>query len=322
MFFEVLLVILGLAFLWRGSELTVDASKRLALKFGISHAIIGLTLVSIGTSLPEITTNIYSGLKIMGGQPEASGVAVGLIIGSQISQITFILGAAALFGIMYATTKTFKREVPMLFIAISGVFITGYDGRVERWEAATLITIYLIYLFILFKDHRFDAKNNHHKRKKYRKIKTSSQVGHIIIGLVILIIGGKLVVDNAVEIAHQLRVDTTLIGILIVGPGAALPELSVAISGMRKKAPGISLGALLGSNITDPLFSFGIGAVFAGYTFDTALLWFDIPYWTMATCIAVGLMWRGRRIGRLKITGVVLIAIFVVYVLLKLAIFN
>jgi cation:H+ antiporter len=320
MMLEVLLIIIGLVLLWKGSDLTVDASKKLALKFGISHALIGLTLVSIGTSLPEITTNIYSGLRIRAGA-DVSGIAVGLIIGSQISQITFILGSAALFGIMYRTRQTYRREAPMLFIAIFGLFLAGLDGHVYPVEALILIIVYLAYLYLLYRDYRTESLSNK-ERKKYSKISTGKELALAVIGLAVLIVGGKLVVDSAEVLAEELRVTDTLIGILVVGPGAALPELSVAITGMRKRASGISLGTLLGSNITDPLFSFSVGAIFAGYTFDTALLWFDIPYWTMATAIALGMMWKGKRIGSRKTSGMVLICIFVIYVLLKLSLFH
>ncbi len=315
---ELLLMILGFFLLWKGSDLTVDASKNLATKFGISHAVIGLTLVSVGTSLPEIFTNVYTGLRVNAGA-EVSGIAVGMILGSQISQITFILGAAALVGIMYASEFTFKRDVPMMFVAIAMFFMVGLDGQVTRVEGVMLITIYLVYLFLINKqDHVAGNIKNEMKNGNHKEISTSKQAGMAIVGLVILIIGGIFVVDNAEILAGEFGVSNTLIGILVIGPGAALPELSVAVSGMKKEAEGISLGALIGSNITDPLLSFGAGVVVAGYAFDQNLLWFDIPYWTMATAIAVTLMWPGKRIGRLKITGVILISLFLVYAALKL----
>ena len=91
---------------------------------------------------------------------------------------------------------------------------------------------------------------------------------------------------------------------------------------MKRKAEGISLGALIGSNITDPLLSFGAGVVVAGFTFDKGLLWFDIPYWTLATAIAVALMWPGHRIGSRKTSGIILISLFVVYAILKITMFQ
>ncbi|MCK5037925.1 MAG: sodium:calcium antiporter [Thermoplasmata archaeon] len=319
MIIELFLMILGFLFLWKGSDLTVDASKRLATKFGISHAVIGLTLVSVGTSLPEIFTNIYTGLRVNAGH-EVSGIAVGMILGSQISQITFILGAAALVGVMYASEFTFKRDVPMMFVAIAMFFMVGLDGEVTQVEGAILITVYLVYLFMINKqDHVAGNIKNELKNGNHKEINTAKQGGIALLGLLILIIGGILVVNNAETIAAEFGISNTLIGILVIGPGAALPELSVAVSGMKKHAEGVSLGALIGSNITDPLLSFGAGVVIAGFTFDKGLLWFDIPYWTLATAIAVALMWPGHRIGSRKTSGIILISLFVVYAVLKIA---
>ncbi|MCK4757446.1 MAG: sodium:calcium antiporter, partial [Thermoplasmata archaeon] len=240
MMLELLLLIIGFVFLWKGSDLTVDASKKLAIKFDISQAVIGLTLVSVGTSLPEIFTNVYTGLRVNAGA-EVSGIAVGLIIGSQITQITFILGAAALVGIMYANKRTFKRDVPMLFVALGSFFLVGMDGRVERWEGLVLIMIYVFYLLSINKqDHVASNIKKEIKNKNHKEINTFQQFGIVAVGLLILIMGGMLVVNNAEIIAKDLGITNTLIGILIIGPGAALPELSVAVSGMKKKAEGIS----------------------------------------------------------------------------------
>ena len=316
------MIIVGLIILWKGSDLTVDAAKRLAKKFNISHAVLGLTLVSIGTSLPEIFTNVYVGLRVYSGA-EVDGIAVGVILGSQITQITLILGTAALIGTMFARRHTFRREVPMLFIALGGLWLSALDGHVYPYEAFVLIVIYFGYLYYLNRYHQ--VANNiklEIKEKKRKHINAPKQLALAVLGLALLIIGGKLVVDNAELVAQQFRVSQSLIAIVIIGPGAALPELTVAISGMRKKASGISLGALLGSNITDPMFSFGVGAIIAGYEFEEALLWFDMPFWLMATCIAVLFIWTGRRIGRKnKKEGLTLVGLFALFVILKLWLF-
>lgn len=315
-------MIIGLIVLWKGSDITVDAAKRLAKKFSISHAVLGLTLVSIGTSLPEIFTNLYVGYRIYTGT-DVSGIAVGVILGSQISQITLILGTAALIGTMYAKTHTFKREVPMLFIALGGLWLSAIDGYVHPFEALILIIIYFGYLSFINTEHQVANNIKHEiKHKRRRHINAPKQILIAIFGLILLILGGKLVVDNAEILAMEFGVSQSLVGILIIGPGAALPEMTVAITGMRKRASGISLGALLGSNITDPLFSFSVGALLAGYTFEKSLLWFDMPYWLMATCVAVLFIWTGRRIGRKnKKEGLTLIGIFAFFVILKLWLF-
>ncbi|RLC77579.1 MAG: hypothetical protein DRI61_11285 [Chloroflexi bacterium] len=323
MILELLLVFIGLVLLLKGSDIIVDAAMELSKKYTLSHTAIGLTLVSVGTSLPEITTNLYVGTRVSTGS-DVSGIAVGLIIGSQVTQITLILGTAALIGTMFAKKHTFRREIPMLFLALGALWLSALDGFVHPLEALVLVCIYLGYLYFVNTHHNMANNIKHEiKHKKQKHINAGKQIALMIFGLVILIIGGKLVVDNAEALAESFRVSQSLIGILIIGPGAALPELSVAISGMRKKASGISLGALLGSNITDPLLSFGLGAMVAGYNFEEHLLWFDMPYWLMATATASLFIWTGRRIGRKnKWEGATLVAIFAAFVLLKLFYFN
>ena len=323
MFLEILFLIIGLALLVKGSDLTVDASKALSKKYRLSHTALGLTLVSVGTSLPEITTNIYVGTRMSAGT-DVSGIAVGLIIGSQITQITLILGTAALIGTMYAKSHTFRREIPMLFVALGALWLSAIDGFVHPIEALVLVLIYMGYLYFVNTHHNMTNNIKHEiKHKNQKHISASKQMAIAIVGLLLLVLGGKLVVDNAEALAAEFRVSQSLIGILIIGPGAALPELSVAVSGMRKKASGISLGALLGSNITDPLLSFGLGATIAGYSFEENLLWFDMPFWLMATAIAALFIWTGRRIGRKNpLEGLVLVAIFGIFVMLKLFMFH
>ncbi len=323
MILEIIFIVIGLALLLKGSDITVDAAKALARKFKLSHTAIGLTLVAVGTSLPEITTNLYIGSRISAGA-DISGLAVGLIIGSQITQITLILGTAALIGTMHANKHTFKREIPMLFVALGALWLSALDGFVHPIEALALVSIYIAYMIIVNRDHNMANNIKHEiKHKRRNNINAPKQLLIATFGLILLVIGGKLVVDSAETLAAEFRVSQTLIGILIIGPGAALPELSVAISGMRKKASGISLGALIGSNITDPLLSFGLGAMIAGYTFEASLLTFDLPYWLMATAVASLFIWSGRKIGRKnRKEGLTLIIIFGVFVLLKLLIFR
>ncbi|MDO9537337.1 MAG: hypothetical protein Q7J68_03355 [Thermoplasmata archaeon] len=152
MILELFLIIIGLALLLKGSDIIVDAAKALSKKYNLSHTAIGLTLISLGTSLPEITTNLYVGTRISAGA-DVSGIAVGLIIGSQVTQITLILGTVALIGTMYAKKHTFKREIPMLFIALGALWLSALDGYVHPIEALGLVSIYLVYLAFLNRDH-------------------------------------------------------------------------------------------------------------------------------------------------------------------------
>ena len=315
---EVFLLILGLFILWKASDMTVDAARRLAEKYSISPIIVGLTIVSIGTSLPEIFTNVYAGLQIRAGV-DLSDLAIGTTLGSQISQITIILGITAMIGVIYVDRKSLKREGAMLIVAILGMALAGMDGRITPFEGFILAITYLAYLAYINSTHRiFQNIKKEIKEKKRKEIKAGAQLFLITVSILLLIFGGKLVVENAHAIAIETGISDAFIGIFIIGLGTSLPELSVGISGMKKKEEGISLGTLLGSNITDPLLSLGLGAMIAGFTFDTDLLFLDIPFWLIVTCLALGFMWF-CKLGKKHIKeGIILIACYGVYIGLKI----
>ena len=145
---NIALLILGIIGLWFGSGLVVESGKNIALRLKVSQTLIGLTIISIGTSIPEIFTNIISGLKVSKGI-EASGIAIGTNIGSDVTQITFILGLTALLGTMYATKKLMNRDFIMIFLSIILVFIAGLTGyKIYAIEGTIMLIIYLIYFLI------------------------------------------------------------------------------------------------------------------------------------------------------------------------------
>ena len=322
--------VIGLLGLWLGSTLVVEFSKRLALRFNISQTLIGLTVISIGTSLPEIMTNIMSGLKISSGGVQsvaASGIAIGTNIGSDLTQITFILGVTAIIGTIYASKKTLFRDGGMVLLSIVLVFIFGLTGgRFSFFEGITVVVLYIIYLYVISKDdHVLDKISNEmnyehgHKKEKKGMLKDSFFVA---VGIGILIYASHLVVSGALELSELWGVSESFIGVMIVGVGTGLPELSTAITGILKKADGISLGTLIGSNITDPMFSLGLGAIASGsfgLLFEKNLLFFDIPYWFIVSIIAFLLLGRKMKLGRKE--GIALLSFYVLFVILKIRFF-
>ncbi len=320
-------LIIGIAGLYFGSGYVVEGAKNIAKKLKISQVLIGLTIISIGTSIPEIMTNLFSGLKVRQGI-EAAGIAVGTNLGSDIIQITFILGFTALFGTMYATKRLLKIDGLMILFSIIAVFLVGITGyNVNFFEGLTLLVIYLVYLYYIIKHenvmgkvmYEIDNKDNNHK-KGYSK-----NIFLMIFGIAILIFASDLVVGSALKLAEVWGVAQSFIGVMIIGVGTGLPELSTAIRAIFKKAGGISIGTLIGSNITDPMLSLPIGAMAAGsigLNFDKNLLFFDIPFWFIASIIALLLFRRNMKIGKKdKREGLALIGLYVLFVFLKLKFF-
>lgn len=319
-------LIVGIIGLYFGSGYVVESAKGIAKKLNISHTLVGLTIISIGTSLPEIMTNLFSGLKVRLGV-EASGIAIGTNLGSDIAQITFILGFTALFGTMYATKKLLRRDGLMVLFAIVAVFIVGITGfKVTFFEGVVLLLIYLVYLYYVGKDEKFISKivnefNGYDKTNKKGYLKDFLLMA---IGIGVLIFASDMVVGGALELARSWGVAQSFIGVMIIGVGTGLPELSTAMRAILKKAHGISIGTLIGSNITNPLLALPIGVIASGtgLIFDKNLLFFDIPFWFIVSIIALLLFRRNMKIGKEdKKEGFILIALYILFVFIKIKFF-
>jgi len=333
MLIPILLLILGLVLLWIGSDFVIESAKKLAQKFRLSHVFIGLTIVSIGTSLPEIFTNVYSSISNLKGVP-ASGIAVGINIGSSIGQLTLIVGLVALASTLRTTHKSLERQGTFILLSILMIFIMGMSGFISRVEGIILILIYGAYIFFLSREERAKKKDKRILAEvtdvDLIKLKSGGLEHHMIIiglimlgGLGLLILGSKFVVENALRIAQVFNLTQTFVGVIIISVGGFLPELSTALKGIMKKAHGISLGTLIGSNITNPLFSMGLSAVISGLSFNKSLLLFELPFWAFTVLIVVRLLKRNMRIEyHERREGVILIGLYFLFVLMKAVFFR
>lgn len=319
MYPELLLLIVGLVGLWLGSLLVVESAKNIAKILGISQTLIGLGIISIGTSLPEIATNIKSGLV------KASGIAIGTNLGSDIMQITFILGITAVIGTIIATKGIIKRDGFMVLGAIVLMFLIGITGyKVTRIEGIILIVLYLAYIFYISRKERFFVKLGKKIGDNFSKHKSEGlkDIVMMIFGIAILIYAADFVVNHALKLADYWGVAQSFIGVMIIGVGTGLPELSTAITGIFRKAHGISLGTLIGSNITNPMFSLGFGAIASGsfgLIFEKNLLFFDIPFLFIASVVALLLLGKNMKLERKE--GFVLLGLYALFVFFKIKFF-
>lgn len=290
----IILLITGLIGLTLGARLVVDSGKAVAHRLGVSELLIGLTIVSIGTSLPEIMVSIFSGVK------GSSGVGTGTVVGSCLAQITIILGIVGLIHKVKAKRKAIFVDGTMLLLAAVLFWLVLFTGgRMTSVEAELLIVIYVGYLV-------FTAKHDH-KAKEVEELGEHERQGLpfglrifvLLIGVGFLVFSGDLVLDNALFIAGHYGLPEAFIGVMVIGVAACLPELSTAVTAAVRKAPGIAIGALIGSNITDPLLSVSSGAVLNGFEANETLLYFDIPYLFFASIVALFLLRKNNyTLGR------------------------
>jgi cation:H+ antiporter len=329
----ILLLVLGLAMLWFGADFVVESAKKLAERFKLSHAFIGLTIVSIGTSLPEISTTVAAALDNLKGIP-ASGIGVGVNIGSCIGQITLVVGLVAYASILHTNKKSLIRDGVFILFSALALFVMGMNGSISREEGVVLLVLFLIYLFMVSIEEK-EEKLLREVKEELREedlieLKSKSLSHHpltvaliMLGGFVLLAVGSNIVVKNAIALSDVFNLTQSFVGVLIVGIGGFLPELSTAIKGLLKKDSEICLGVLIGSNITDPLFALGLGAAISGFEFGRNLLIFDLPFWALSTLLVIMLLSKNMRIEKHeKKQGLVLLGLYVLFVLMKFVFFR
>lgn len=259
MILTILLFVAGLAIILYGANLLTDGASALARRFNISELVIGLTIVALGTSLPEFVISLGAALQ---GSP---GISLGNVIGSNIFNGLLILGVTALIFPVTFSEKMLSREIPFNLLAaivltlLAGSMIyagTGEGEYITRNGGMILLcflAIFIRYTFSIAKDDSTDEESG--PQMSTLKITLS-----IIGGLAGLILGGKLFVNAATEIATAAGLSEAIIGITIVSAGSSLPELAVSVNAARKKNVGIALGNVLGSNILNIFLILGCTA--------------------------------------------------------------
>ena len=313
-------LILGLLGLFLGSQLAIRGFENIAHHFGLSQLFIGLTAVAIGTSLPEIGVSVMGAVDILAGLEASavSGVVVGNKIGSFLNQLTIIMGIVGFTGLMCISKRELKREGTMLVLSIVIFFLVALDLKITPLEGVVVTLTYLLYLVYLVKQEA-TFKSTPKVEEEKPKIHPVKDLLMILVGMGALLVAAEFVVESSVQLAELWSVPTSVAGLLIVGLGTSLPELSLDITALRRGATGIAVGDMIGSNICDILFSLGAGAMISGFTVEPVLLWFDTPFMFLVAFLVVGLFLRNMRLERKE--ALVLILVYVSYVLLKLTFF-
>ena len=267
MIIQVVLILVGFALLIKGADILVDGSSAIAKKLRISEIVIGLTIVSIGTSMPEMFVSTSSALQ------GSSDISIGNVIGSNICNLLLILGLSSIIHPVKFQKQTKIIENPMM-ILLSIIFLTmcNMDQDISRIEGIILLIIFiafLIYTVIMGKRSQSEeiVKTSLEEAKKVSVVKN---VVFIILGIVGLKIGGDLVVDNAKLIATALKVSEKIIGLTIVAIGTSLPELVTSVTAAIKGDSDIAIGNIIGSNIFNMLFIVGVSATITPITYNVS----------------------------------------------------
>lgn len=265
---QILILVGGLALILFGANWLVDGSSSIAKKFGLSEFVIGLTIVGIGTSTPEMVVSFMSAFQ---GKTD---MAIGNIVGSNIFNVLMILGVTALVSPLAITKTNLRRDIPLNILVTVLLIVLGMNftifgkgnDQLCRIDGLILLAIFAWYLWKSFKSDNGDTREEGEGIKTY---KTLTSVILIIAGLAGLVIGGRLFVDSATQLAKMFGVSDKFIAITIMAAGTSMPELATCVVAALKGRGQLALGNVLGSNISNILLILGGAAVISPLSFGS-----------------------------------------------------
>lgn len=303
MWAQVLLLIFGIVVVLKSADWLTNGAVGLATKLGISQIVIGLTIVAIGTSMPEFFVSIVSAIK---GTPD---LAVGNIVGSNIFNVLLIVGVAATVAPIAIQRASVRRDIPIAIVASIMLTFMMLDDNISRIDALILFAAFIAFIWITLRNSKNDANEKDASTEKV--IPTWKSVLFIIFGLVGLVLGSNIFVDNASSLAHGWGISDAVIGLTIVAGGTSLPELATSAVAARKGDSGIAIGNVLGSNVFNILMILGLTGIISPMHIQ------NITYIDMAVMvISMALFWlfsfTKLRVERWE--GCVLIACFLGYI--------
>ena len=309
MIIKILLLIIGFTILIKGADIFVDGAKSIAGNLKISKILIGLTIVAFGTSAPELAVSIKA---ILNGSGD---IVLGNVIGSNILNTLLIIGTSSLFHSLYVKNNTVKKELPITILISTLLAVLLLDNffdpqeinALTRNEGIAILLFFMIFIYYLFTIVKEKQEDN----SKEIYLSMNNAIIFTISGIIAIIIGSNLVVNNATEIAKILGISEKIISLTIISIGTSLPELVTSITATRKGEYDIAIGNIVGSNI------FNIGLVLAapvalfGGIYNITFNIFDIVT-LIASCILLYIFARNDQ----KITykeGLIMLLMFVIY---------
>ena len=301
-----LLLIVGLVLLVGGAELLVKGASRIAAGFGISPLIIGLTVVAFGTSAPEMAISVSSALK---GEAD---IAVGNVLGSNIFNVLFILGVAALISPLLVSKQLVRIDVPVMVAVSILAYVVSIDGRITFGEGAVLFAGILSYVVMLIRIARRTGEAGEAvEQSKHWAIDT----GFMVVGLALLVLGSRWLVTAAITIAEAMGVSELVIGLTIVAAGTSLPEVATSIIATIRGQRDIAVGNVVGSNIFNILAVLGLTAMVApgGLPVSEAAINFDYPVMLAVAVACLPIFFVGYSIARWE--GALFLGYYVAYTL-------
>ncbi len=312
MILQVIILIIGFVILIKGADIFVDGASNLARNFKLSKMLIGLTIVSFGTSAPEFAVSIKS---ILSGNGE---IVLGNVIGSNITNILLILGVSSLFHYLNVKNNTVKKEIPivllmtaLLIVLMSDKVLNNTTNIISRGDGITILLFFLIFIYYLISMMRNKVDNDEDNTIKYGILKS---IIFTVLGILSIVFGSNFVVDSASYIASSLGVSERIIGLTIVAIGTSLPELVTSIVATKKGEYDIAIGNVVGSNIFNIGIVLGLPVAIFGAINVGTFNYIDLIFLMLSSVLLFVFCYNDYKLK--KSEGIMLLITFVIYYIL------
>jgi cation:H+ antiporter len=305
---DLIIVLGGAAAILALAEIVLRATLRLAAHYGLSGTFVGLTVLSIGTSLMEIVTHIVGSVHILWRphlMQDMSALLLGSNIGSDIFQQNVVLAVVALLGSVVVTHGKLAREVGALIAASAALWLACLGGVISRLEGVLLAFAYLGYLYYLWRQEPNERPVARHRRLTAAGVSWAGTV--IVAGFAAMAMIADPVLVAATSLVQRLPMSASLFGVVVLGICTAMPELLTALAAIFKGQRDISAGILIGSNITNPLLGAGLGAAVSTYAVPPVIVVYDLPVKIASGALLYLLLWRRPHMGRHSAVALILV---------------
>ncbi len=289
---QILLLVVGFVLLMKGADWFVDGAASIADRLGIPQLVIGLTIVAMGTSLPEAAVSISAAMK------GSAAITIGNVLGSNIMNVLVILGLTSVICVIPVQKSTAYYEIP--FVILITIVLAGlglWDNQVSRLDGGILWALMILYLLYLWKMAK-NGKPQEEEEQEEKKKPIWLLILMLIVGAVMIVKGSDVTVDAACAIAKMFGMEERFIGLTIIAFGTSLPELVTSVTAALKKKPDIAVGNIVGSNIFNILFVVGTTALITPVQYAFSFLVDSIAALAAAVLLFLCVI-KNRRLGRL-----------------------
>ncbi len=309
-FFVILFLVIGILALYKGADLLVGHASNLAAKLGISTVVVGLTVVTIGTTMPELIVAITSSIN------GANDLIIGNALGTTAFSFGLILGLAALINPIAIKDSVLKNEFPWVMLYAVVIYLLAFDLTISRGDAVLLILLAIGFVWYSVSQSQKTVLEElgmqRVKSRAKKSMKTSKAWFRVILGILLIIGGAKLFVDSALSVAEIFNVSQFLVGLLVIAIGTSLPEMVTTIMAAARHQPAVGVGNIIGSTTMNVFLIIGIASFIRPITIHPDMLIFDFPIVIFFTILISVLFASSHRLTRFE--GGLLVFGYVMYV--------